>query len=89
MPAESSLTSSEQQAPDLAPLFLFLDAVKPFQVDCLECGVMMSPGREPVSHGCCEGCKPALRARMGISTKGSPESHQPPLVPGAATSEAR
>ncbi len=43
-------------ANDFAAVFSFLDRVTPNRVECSWCNAVMSPGREPVSHGICQPC---------------------------------
>lgn len=69
--------SNAQQGEDIRALFLFLDQTTPIRVECSWCSGVISPGREPVSHGICPAC---AKEYFGFS-EGDP---QPALNAGGA-----
>jgi hypothetical protein len=52
----------------LAELGIPLDDPTPKRQECMYCGVVMSPGAEPVSHGVCRDCRstPATVRRVSF-----------------------
>lgn len=66
--------SADSPAPQVRPgdfgaVFSFLDAATPAASVCMYCGMVMSPGREPASHGVCQECKPRARSEF-LTPKG-------------------